>query len=919
MALTPAQIEAIEAPSGNLQLIACAGSGKTEVVALRVATLLDPATGGHVEPRGIIAFTFTDKAAAELKDRIVTRTRERLGDVTGLAEMFIGTIHAFCLDILTSEVPEYLKYGVLNEVQQALLVDRNSKKSGLTSTTDLQGRVLHRYKDTDRYLAALDILREADLNPAELVGVSVTDGLMAYGGLLRDKRYLDYSSILDLAVNALRGNDDLRRRMKGRLRHVIVDEYQDVNPIQEEVVRLLSGLGAHVCVVGDDDQTIYQWRGGDVRNILTFKDRYTATKQVTLNENFRSSEGVIETARSFIEQNPDRLPKNMVPAGAQPFESGDIVALWLDDQAVEAAFIARAIKALQGAAFQDGQVERGVAWSDCAILLRTVQGSAAPILQALDAEDVPYIVGGMNDLFGTLEVQAARVLFYFISGRPGVTAGDVAAAWRAADIGCTPEGLEKGLSLAERTRSELGVPEGQQERWGLYNIQRTFLAFLEAIELREEKVPGEPSRREVILYNLGKFSQLISDFEAIYFHSAPQQKYATFADFLEHRAEGSYPEGWQDNAYANPNAVRVMTVHQAKGMQWPVVFVPQLVKNRFPSKKWGGPSVWHILPRGAVRGQARYEGGLEDERRLFYVAMTRSRKFLFMTGSPVAGNRLFQKRSMFLDNVFASRYVKRREVDYSRRPRLPSRPGGSVANVVLSFSDLKYFFECPYQFKLRVLYGFNAPIDEALGYGKSLHDALHEVHQRALEGNIATDDDVPRLLATHMNTPYAYPKLRDQLTRKADQVLRDYLIDNRGLLKKLEFTEKPIEISLGDGVTVAGRIDLVRRTDTNETTIVDFKSTERAQAEAVTETQLHIYALGYQELTGRRADKVEIYELDQRTRKPRSVDDEFISDVKHHVRQAAEALRQNLMPPQPHPKRCASCDYRGMCSAAMRD
>src|SRR5438034_11145946 len=137
MDLTPSQIEAIDAPPGNLQLIACAGSGKTEVVALRVATLLDPATPGHVGPRSIIAFTFTDKAAAELKDRIITRTRERLGDVTGLAEMFVGTIHAFCLDLLTSEIPEYLKYTVLNEVQESLLIDRSSRKSGLTNTIDL--------------------------------------------------------------------------------------------------------------------------------------------------------------------------------------------------------------------------------------------------------------------------------------------------------------------------------------------------------------------------------------------------------------------------------------------------------------------------------------------------------------------------------------------------------------------------------------------------------------------------------------------------------------------------------------------------------------------------------------------------------------------------------------------------------------
>jgi DNA helicase-2/ATP-dependent DNA helicase PcrA len=919
MDLTRAQRDAIAAPPGNLQLIACAGSGKTEVVALRVATLLDPKTPGHVDPGNIVAFTFTDKAAAELKDRIITRTRERLGNVTGLAEIFVGTIHAFCLDLLTSEVPEYLKYTVLNEVQESLLIDRNSRKSGLTNTTDLAGKPLKRYVDTKRYRQALSILREGEVRQNKLVGSSIMVGLAAYKTLLNEKRYFDYSAILELAVDALKSHADLKRRLRARVRHVIVDEYQDVNPVQEEVVRLLAGLGAHICVVGDDDQTIYQWRGSDVRNILTFKDRYAKVRQIALNENFRSSEGIVETARAFIEQNPDRLPKKMAPAGAQLYEPGDIVGLWLDDEVAEAEFIARTLKAVQGVAFMDGDAKRGLAWSDCAILLRSVQASAAPILHALTQQKIPYIVGGMNDLFGTAEVQAARILFYFIAGRADITSGNVAKAWKAANLGLTPKALARGLAFAEKTRQELDVPEDQQERWGLYNIQRTFLAFLEAVELREETISGEEWRREVVLYNLGKFSQVISDFEAIHFHSAPKQKYDTFAKFLEHQADGSYPEGWQANAYANPNAVRIMTVHQAKGMQWPAVFVPQLVKNRFPSRQWGGRNVWHILLKDAIPEQARYEGGVEDERRLFYVAITRSRKFLFVTGAPVTGNQMFQKRSEFLDAVFESKFVKRREPDFSKRKHLEPEPAGSIANVVLSFSDLKYFFECPYQFKLRILYGFNAPLDEALGYGKSLHDALHEVHQEALEGTIATGADVPRLLGTHMNAPYAYPKLREQLTAKAERVLKDYLSDNRDVLKKLEFTEKAIEISLEDGITVKGRIDLVRRTDTDETTIVDFKSTNRAQAEAVTETQLHIYALGYQELTGRRADKVEIYELDERARKPRAVDDDFIADVRRDVRRAAEALRKNDMPTQPHVKRCPTCDYCGMCSAAIRN
>jgi DNA helicase-2/ATP-dependent DNA helicase PcrA len=200
MNLTPSQRRAIEHAGRNLQLIACAGSGKTEVVARRVVHLLTPGRPDSLRPANIIAFTFTEKAAAELKERIVTRTREALGDLPGLAEMFVGTIHAFCLELLKSESPKHLKYEVLNEVQQGLFVDRSSSKSGLTTSTDLTGAALKRYKDTAHYVTALSILREAERVDPQLSGCSLLAGLASYERLLEEKSYLDYSSILEEAV-----------------------------------------------------------------------------------------------------------------------------------------------------------------------------------------------------------------------------------------------------------------------------------------------------------------------------------------------------------------------------------------------------------------------------------------------------------------------------------------------------------------------------------------------------------------------------------------------------------------------------------------------------------------------------------------------------------------------------------------------
>jgi DNA helicase-2/ATP-dependent DNA helicase PcrA len=637
--LTPTQCNAIAHKGGNLQLIACAGSGKTEVVARRVVHLLTPGDGGGLAPRNIIAFTFTDKAAAELKERIITRCREALGEVIGLAEMFVGTIHAFCLELLKTEAPKYLKYEVLNEVQQGLFVDRHCKQSGLTTSSDLVGAALKRYRDTKHYLGALSILREAEPVESALSGCSVVDGLEAYRSLLDDRSYLDYSAILEAAVEVMTNDEDLRRRLAERVRYLIVDEYQDVNPIQEAIVWLLHDLGAKVCVVGDDDQTIYQWNGSDVRNILSFAERYPDVERVALEENFRSSEGVVETARAFVEQNAERLPKAMKPAGAQDYESGDIVALSFDSPEEEARHIAETAKALRGVAIRQ------------------------------DADEAA-----------------------------------VERAWQGTRLGVDLSDLKRAITNVAQAKASLS--EFDQKRWGLYSIQRLFLTFLEDAGVREERAPD--GRGEVVFYNLGKFSQLISDYETIHYHSKPAEKYASFADFLQYRAEDAYPEGWQNNQYANPDAVRIMTIHQAKGMQWPVVFVPALLKNRFPTKKPGGRSVWHLLPRAGIKGQPRFEGTLEDERRLFYVAMTRSQKFLHLTWAPVAGNQLFQKRSQFWDDVLASKWVKRRAPEYSMRQRLTPTPRAGVANVVFSFSDLKYFFECPYQFKLHILYGFNA-------------------------------------------------------------------------------------------------------------------------------------------------------------------------------------------------------------------
>jgi DNA helicase-2/ATP-dependent DNA helicase PcrA len=912
MGLTQSQQEAVDSDGQNLQIIACAGSGKTEVVARRVARLLKDGIPAGLRPANIVAFTFTEKAAAELKDRIVARTREQVGEVPGLAELYVGTIHGYCLEMLKSELPKYLKYEVLGEVQRTLFVDRNSKQSGLTDAVTLNSQQLRRYVDTRVYCRALDVLREDIVDPTALAACDVAQKARRYDELLERFSFLDYSAILAAAADALEGHQELRERLRSRVRHLIVDEYQDVNPVQERIVKALHGLGAALCVVGDDDQTIYQWRGSHVKNIITFKDRYPKVKPVRLQENFRSSPAIVEIAREFIGRNTNRLPKSMQHAGAPKYEEGDLLALEFPDSAAEAAFIASKIKELRGIAVKDGDAERGLSYSDIAVLLRSVSKNGGPIVDALKAADVPFIVVGLSGLFAAAEAEAARRSFYWIAGHGSETEATVRKAWRDAALGIGDALLDEGLRFLASTKAQL---EGAaQSNWSQYSLQRTFLNLLKVLGIKEPSVPG--GRGEVAFYNLGKFSQVISDFEQINFKSNPPEKYETFARFLEHQANDAYEEGGQDAAHASPDAVRIMTVHQAKGMQWPAVFMPALIRNRFPSKRQGGRNVWHLIPKAAVSDSDRYDGDIEDERRLFYVAVTRAEKFLFATYAPVIGNQLYQQPSEFMVWLRRWKDIKRYDISLLKRsPRCAPRPKRAITSVVLSFSELKYFFECPYQFKLRVLFGFNAPIHEALGFGKSLHDCLAEVHGRALRGEYLSETDAAGLVGRHLHAPFAYPALRDKLQQAAERVVSEYLRVRQADLPRIQYSEKAIEIDLGEGVSVVGRIDLVKRTDINQTSIVDLKSSEQSQDESLTEKQLHIYALGYEQLTGERADLVEIYNLDAQDSQPRAVDQHFIDEVKSDVARAARALRIGEFGASPSPVKCRKCDLAGLCAS----
>ena len=491
------------------------GSGKTQVISQRIVNILREKATEGIGPGNIVAFTFTDKAAGELKDRIHRLCKEQLGSDVGLAEMYVGTIHGFCLDLLQSYEHRYLKYTVLSDVQQRLLIDRHSRESGLSDLMTHDGKPLKRWVDSRLYQKVLSMIREAEIDEAALGDHPIRQALAKYADLLGRKRYLDYSTLLTEAVSSLTTDANLQGKISERVKYLIVDEYQDVNPLQEGLIMLLHRFGAQVCVVGDDDQTIYQWNGSEIGNILGFRDRYPDVTQIGMGDNFRSSRGVVDSGRRVAEGNAARLPKTMQSQERQPYEQGDLLALQFPSPAEEAAWIVGKIQALRGRPFDEHGEVRGLTWSDCAILLRSVKNSAEPIVAALREAGVPYLVKGMNRLFETREIQAARAIFYYLNDE--IDSDDLKRAWTDADLGLAPADLDQAIAWLDAERADWPNRWLTSER----SLQHTFTGFLNQAQLREEKVPAGDllgrTRGEIVYYNLGKFSQIITDYELIHF------------------------------------------------------------------------------------------------------------------------------------------------------------------------------------------------------------------------------------------------------------------------------------------------------------------------------------------------------------------------------------------------------------------
>lgn len=907
MNFTPAQTKAIEAIDINkhLHIIAVAGSGKTQTIAQRIVNLLQ----NNIRPSEIVAFTYTEKAAAELKNRVLKLSRDQLGSIQGMAELYIGTIHSWCLHFLKDEVYGFQKFEILDDIKLKIFVDKNFRKIGinrLNCTTSKGIRPLKIFTDTSIFLSMISMFREADFVENAVIDKNLLEVVNDYERVLTENNYLDFGMILTSFYSELE-KEDVRNKIRDKIKYLIVDEYQDVNHLQEMIIEKICSLGANICVVGDDDQTIYQWRGSNVANILEFKDKYEKYGEVLticLDDNFRSSQGILGLASTVTDIIENRLSKNMIHSSHQFYEEGDLQINEFSSRKNENQYLVQNIQSLIGSEFKDksDNESRGIDYGDICILLRKWK-PATEIANTLNEAGIPFVVTGVNQLFEQEEVICCVKIFEtLLNPNDTLAIQDLENYWIKLCPYLDLDKIKYGVTELIKNSPKSG------DWYEYFNLQRIFKNFRENIGLKESsfgeyKVNNIP-KGEVAFYNLGMFSQIIQDFETINFKDDPVFKLKGFLNFLKYTAKDIYPEGWLNKTNIAINAVTITSIHQSKGLEWPVVFMPRLNTNYFPSKKAGGVKVSHLIDTSVIKNYERYEGTLEDELRLLYVAITRSKKFLFISCSPSESSNQDKKPSTFVQLLRQNQYIfSTTTYDFKTREQAELKDRLELDAMILNFSILESYFKCPYAFKYYTCYGFKEPLEARIGFGKSLHDSLMEIHKKAIDGIKPTREEISTILEKHINFPYAIPKTKEAMRLRALNILHDYYDQNYNNFEKIEFAEKDIVFDLTEGLIVSGRIDLVIQKDdaSNEKIyIVDFKSKldsgnviDRLLKQEIIQKQLILYAIGYKELTGKKADFTQIYDLETQTPINTLIDDQLLINAQYEITQAGFKIKND--------------------------
>jgi DNA helicase-2/ATP-dependent DNA helicase PcrA len=1007
--LDPDQKRAVTHDGGPLLVVAGAGTGKTQVITRRIAWLI---ATRRAKPSEILALTFTDKAADEMAVRV-----DQLVPY-GYTDTRIATFHAFGDAIIREHALELglpPDVRVLSRAEVVIFLREHLYEFELDEYRPLG--------DPTRFLAALATLfsrcKDEDVTPAtyaayadrvaaeaaalaETVGradrtatdaerdaasarteearrqAELARAFARYQELLAAAGCIDFGDQVSLALRLVRSSAAARTAIAGRYRYVLVDEFQDTNRAQAELVALLAEPHREVTVVGDDDQAIYAFRGAAIDNILDFQERYPGARTVVLRRNYRSRRPVLDAAYRLIRFNdPDRLeirtglPKRLRATRIDP--AAALVRL--------EAFATGAEEADWVAADIAARIAGGASPRDHAILVRA-NGHADPILRALNMAAIPWRFSGASGLYARPEVRQLMAFLRTIADPDssvdcyalaasdvyGLGGDDLTAIVNSArrrhrsvhDVLVELDRQPGVLRVEPATREAIHALVDDLARYGAMAHERpageVLYAFLRERGVLARLAAAGTAAAEEALANIARFfdivraqSSLLADDRAVF-----------VARHLQTLIEAGDDPATAD-LDTDADAVAVLTIHKAKGLEFGVVYLPGMVAGRFPA---GGRPEALALPAGLGRGEPLTpERALAEERRLCYVAMTRARDELILSHAADYGGARARRVSPFvleaLDlpgglvdpgaGVTASQPIERIAAFATPVPAAPVAPGPLTEPLSLSFYQVDDYLTCPRRYQYAHVLRVPLAPHHALVYGAALHKAVQLFHNRQARGEVMTEQELDETLDANWTSEGFVSREHEEARRAAgydalhrfreqqlapDAVVPTYVEREfsfqlggdrvRGRWDRVDIEAVADGAAPGPGIAgdATPSADVVSPTlgmlGRERVTITDYKSSDvrdpsRAKQRARESLQLQIYAMGYEAMTGRLPDTLALHFLQSGLVGKVDVDPKRLGKARDKIASAAAGIRARDYTARPDQLSCTWCPYRDIC------
>jgi DNA helicase II / ATP-dependent DNA helicase PcrA len=963
------QQKAVEHSQGPLLVVAGAGTGKTRVITERIKNLI---TSQNTTPTEILAVTFTEKASKEML--------ERLDDVMplGYEEPWIYTFHSFADRILKSEGLEIgldSGYRIISYPEQWLLLRQNLFKLDLKYFRPLGNPT----KFISAILKFISRLQDENISPAELeefaqnyTNTQVTEEkerwlelahiYKRYNELKIENSKMDFGDLINWTIELFKQRPNILKKYQDQFKHVLVDEFQDTNYAQYELIKMIYPAEDNesankqnqrsLLVVGDDSQSIYKFRGAAVSNILEFRKDYPNCEMITLLENYRSHQEILDPAYKLIQNNnPDTLEsklgisKELVSKVVSAQEKGapnskkrhtapQVILLNTAEDEVELTILK--ILEILG-------TEPTYTYKDFAILARA-NNHLDPFIFALRKYRLPYQLVGNRGLYDRDEIRNVMALLRFI-----IDPTDSISLYRILNLECLsidPALVSKILTESRYKKTDMYETTKLLNSEKLNSLNEKVLRFqaiisnkgpvefihavVNEVGFMNGFIKEETLENQMCVRNLNLFLDKAKSFEVTFRQDTKEiPNIVDFMEYLELMLEaGDNPAQAE---IEDIETINLLTVHASKGLEFNVVFMVNLVSDRFPTRDRSDPIeipeelIKEILPVG--------DAHLQEERRLFYVGMTRACKYLYLTAAKNYGGKRDKTISGYINETGVEIQAIEKVTPDSKQESLfgvnsgfrSTKSIGANGHIPysLSYSKINDYKTCPLKYKYKYVLNIPTAPSHALSFGTSIHDTLRDFHQLLRAGQQVSLEKLLDIYERNWQ-PFGYMEKEHAQLRyeSGKKLLHDYYEKNKPTKVKPIEIEKSFTIVIG-GIKFFGRIDRIDPMDTDgagtgAVEIIDYKTGSlKTQKDVDSDDQVALYAIAVREALGFDPGRLTLYFVEEGQKISTTRTPEQLEEKKKEILGVVEDMKKGKFEAKPG-MHCKWCDYKEICPHAYK-